>query len=92
MEKHLENKLRLAVKALGGWAIKFNSMNTKGVPDRIILLPGGRIYFVETKWGKNGLSPQQQLIHKILRKFSFQVFVIANNEELQNFLNEIRTS
>lgn len=91
MEAKLENKLRLKVKALGGFAWKWVSPGTTGVPDRIVLMPGGRIYFVEMKWGKNGLSAQQKLVHRLLRGLGMKVYTIATTQELENFLDEIST-
>lgn len=89
MEAKLENKLRLKVKALGGYAWKWVSPGTTGVPDRIVFMPEGKIYFVEMKWGKNGLSPQQKIVHRILKSLGMKVYTIATNEELENFLDEI---
>ena len=45
LEKVIERKLRDGVKKLGGGAqcLKFESPGTSGVPDRLILLPGGRV-------------------------------------------------
>ena len=48
-EKTVENKLVKAVKALGGLAPKFISPGFDGVPDRLVLLPKGRIAFIELK-------------------------------------------
>lgn len=92
MEAKLEAKLRIKVKALGGLCLKWTSPGTTGVPDRIVLMPGGHIYFVELKWGKNGLSPQQKLIHKLLRTLGFQVLTIGTNEELDIFIHAIQTT
>lgn len=48
-EKSMEAKLVAAVKAAGGVCWKFTFPGTAGVPDRIVLLPSGRIAFVEVK-------------------------------------------
>ena len=86
MEAKLEKKLSDKVIALGGQSFKWVSPNKRGVPDRIIFIPGGRIYFVETKFGRNGLSPQQRLIHRILLKLGIVVITIANEDELNTFI------
>ena len=44
-EKIIEEKLTKAVKQNGGVCWKFTSPGTAGVPDRIVLMPGGRIAF-----------------------------------------------
>lgn len=47
LESKIENKLKLEVKKHGGMALKFVSPGVAGVPDRIVLIPNGRIVFVE---------------------------------------------
>ena len=49
MEKTVEAYLRDQVKAAGGLALKLVCPGWTGVPDRLILLPGARVYFAETK-------------------------------------------
>ncbi len=48
-EKTIEQKFRAAVKAAGGLAVKFTSLGFDGVPDRLALLPDGKMAFVEVK-------------------------------------------
>ena len=48
-EKEVEQKLVKAVKLAGGFCIKFTSPGFDGVPDRLVLLPKGRIAFIELK-------------------------------------------
>ena len=48
-EKYLEKKLREEVRKAGGLAIKFTSPYFTGMPDRLVLMPKGRIWFVEVK-------------------------------------------
>lgn len=40
-EKELEARFRERVKAAGGRAYKFVSPGNSGVPDRLVVLPGG---------------------------------------------------
>ena len=49
LEKSIEKKLADAVKKRGGLAPKFVSPGLDGMPDRIVLMPGGRLAFVEVK-------------------------------------------
>ena len=49
LEKELERKFTRAVKAAGGRAYKFVSPGNAGVPDRLVVLPGGHVGFVELK-------------------------------------------
>ena len=64
LEKVIERKLRDGVKKLGGGAqcLKFESPGTSGVPDRMILLPGGRVVFVALKEGTVSTPEQVQTI------------------------------
>lgn len=49
LEKSIENILRKAVEDEGGMCLKWVCPGHKGVPDRMILFPGGIIAFVELK-------------------------------------------
>ena len=49
LERQIERKLKIAVEKLDGMCLKFTSPGNRGVPDRILLLPGGLVYFVELK-------------------------------------------
>jgi hypothetical protein len=90
-EKTLEKKLRDRVKMLGGLAIKFFSSWFTGMPDRMVLMPGGRIWFVEMKDFGKQVDPRsrQSFVIKLLIKLGFQVRVINSHELLDDFLKEI---
>lgn len=49
LESRIETHLREKVKEAGGLAIKFFCIAFTGLPDRIVLMPGGRLWFVELK-------------------------------------------
>lgn len=89
-EKQIETKLKNEIQKLGGKCYKMTSPGTRGAPDRIIFLPGGFIYFVETKFGNKGeLRPGQILYHKELAKRGTKVWIVKDEKTLQEFLNEI---
>ena len=88
-EKIIERKLREGVKALGGIAVKFFVLSFTGFPDRIVLMPGGCIWFVETKTTGKKLSPRQKIVIALLRKLGFSVWVIDSQELLDEFFKEI---
>jgi hypothetical protein len=88
-EKSIEKKLRERVKAMKGLAIKFFVLMFAGFPDRIVLMPGGRIWFVELKSVNKKPTPLQLSVHGMLRKLGFEVWVIDTNELLDEFLNRI---
>ena len=89
LEKKIEQKLEKAVKVQGGLALKFVSPNFDGMPDRIILLPEGKMAFVEVK--ANGKKPRNLQIsrHRILRKRGFQVFILDDEKQIEKIIDEI---
>jgi hypothetical protein len=88
-EKTIEWKLVQAVRAMGGIAPKFISPGFDGMPDRLVLLPGGRIAFVEVK--AHGMKPRplQLKRHEMLRRLGFKVYVIDDEGQIQLVLSEI---
>lgn len=86
IEKLLERKLREAVKLAGGIALKFHCLSFTGMPDRMVLLPGARIYFVELKDKGKDVKDRQALVHNTLRKLGFEVWVINSELKLQEFI------
>ncbi len=88
-EKQIEQKLVKAVKMSGGLALKFTSPGFYGMPDRLVLLPGGRMAFVEAKAMGCKPRPLQTLRHGMLRKLGFKVYVIDSEEQIGGMLDEI---
>ena len=70
-ESLIEKHLTPAVKAAGGVAYKFVSPGRRSVPDRIVLLPGGRIVFVECKSPGKAPRADQLREHERLRALGF---------------------
>jgi hypothetical protein len=90
LEKDIEKKLRQRVEAHGGKCLKWVCPGWAGVPDRIVLLPGARIYFVETKRPKGGVVSKLQLKwREWLTALGFQVFTIWTFGDLFAFLEEV---
>lgn len=88
-EKQIEIKLKCAVKERGGLALKFVSPGTAGVPDRIVLIPDGRLYFVEVKAPGKRLSPKQEKMAAVLERLGHKVRVIDSIEQVKEFMDEI---
>ena len=88
-EKQIEHALTLMVKARGGIAPKFVSPSFAGMPDRLVLLPGGVFAFAELK--APGMKPRalQVARHEMLRRLGFRVYVIDGIEQIEEVLNEI---
>ena len=92
LEKHIEKTLKEAVKAKGGMALKFISPGMSGVPDRLVLLPGGKIFFVEIKAPGEIMRPQQIKRKRQLEALGFLVYCIDSKEKVRGFANEICTA
>jgi hypothetical protein len=88
-EKTIEQKLIAAVKGKGGICPKFTSPGTDGMPDRIIILPGGKISFVEVKRPGEKPRPLQVARHKMLRRLGIKVFVLDDAEQIGGIIREI---
>lgn len=88
-EKQVEQKLVKAVKDRGGMCPKLISPGTDGMPDRLVLLPGAHIGFVEVKAPGKKPRPLQERRHKELRDFGFQVFVLDDPEQIPDILKEV---
>ena len=91
-ERQLERKLAEAVKAMGGTALKFTSPGFAGMPDRIVLLPEGKIAFVEVKRPGETPRPLQRARHGMLRLLGYKVFVLDDNRQIGEILNAISAS
>jgi hypothetical protein len=91
-EKLLERKLTKAAKMMGGLSLKFISPGLDGVPDRIILLPGGHIGFAEIKTTGMKPRPIQMRRKRQLEALGFPVFILDGPEQIGGILDEIRSS
>ena len=91
-EKETENKLVKAVKLAGGLCLKFTSPGFDGVPDRLVLLPFGKIAFVEVKAPNKKPRPLQKARHRLLQKLGFKVYVLDDAEQIGGIIDEIRTT
>ena len=91
-EKEVERRLLRAVRGVGGLCPKFVSPGMNGMPDRLVLLPGGHLGFVEVKApGKAPRLLQQRRI-QTLRGLGFQVFVLDHPDQIPGILRAIANS
>lgn len=81
-ESYIERKLCERIKTLGGSCEKFTSTNRRAVPDRLVLLPGGRIEFVEVKAPGANPTELQYRDHERRRVLGFTVHVIDSLEAI----------
>jgi len=81
-ESYIERRLAEAVKAAGGLALKFVSPGFNGVPDRLLLFPGGKVGFAEVKAPGCKPRPLQAHVIRRLTAMGFCVWVIDNTEQI----------
>ena len=89
-ESKIEGYLRTEIKKLGGVALKFTSPGRRGVPDRIVIMPGGRVYFVELKAPKGKLRPAQQRAQGMLREYGCCVWTLYQIIHVDMFTSYIQ--
>lgn len=88
-EKEIEQKLVKAVKDRGGICPKLVCPAYAGMPDRMALIPGGRVGFVEVKAPGKVPRPLQLARHMLLRRLGFQVYVLDDLADIPNILDAI---
>lgn len=91
-EKEIEQKLVKAVKTVDGLCIKFTSPGMDGVPDRLVLMTGGKLAFIELK--ATGKKPRPLQIKRMeqLKRLGFLCFVLDDIELIGGMLDEIQSS
>ena len=85
IERYLTNK----VKQLGGKSFKFVSPGNAGVPDRIVIIPGGHIFFIELKAPGKKPRKLQVVIMNQLKKLGCNVLTIDSKEQVKEFISGI---
>ena len=87
-EKKIEQALVREVRCRGGLCVKWNA-GTSGWPDRIVLLPGGRVGFVEVKAPGEVSRPLQVHRHEQLRRLGYRVYVLDDMDEIDDLVRRI---
>ena len=91
LEKEIEQKLIRAVNRHGGLCLKWTCPGWAGVPDRIVLMPGGKVRFVELKRPKGGeLSARQLWFGRKLQSLGFCYWVVWNDDDVRAFEEAIK--
>lgn len=91
-ESAIERRLVTEAVKRGGLAPKFVSPGLDGVPDRLLLLPGGRLAFVEVKVPGKKPRPIQRRRMEQLTALGFQVFVLDSKEQIGEILDEVQAT
>lgn len=88
-ERQIEQRLVTETRKRGGMALKFVSLSFAGMPDRLILLPDGKMAFVEVKAPGQKPRPLQVKRHAMLRKLGFKVFVLDAASDIPMMLKKV---
>lgn len=90
IEKDVERRLCALARRHGGVALKWTSPGTMGVPDRLVFLPGGRLYLVEVKRPGGRPRESQKAIHRRLGRLGWPVYVVDDADAFFASLPEPR--
>lgn len=90
-EKTIEQKFTADAKRRGGVALKFVSPSLDGMPDRMVLLPGGHIGFVEVKAPGKKPRPLQRARLAFLTELGFKAYVLDDISQIGGILDEIQS-
>lgn len=89
-ERDIEQWLRRQIESMGGQAFKFTSPGNDGVPDRLAILPGGLIYFIELKTNRGRLTRLQVWQQNRLTALGCRVRTIKGKAEAEALIEEVR--
>ena len=91
-EKELELMLVNEVKRRGGRAFKFISPGLNGVPDRLVLMLGGKLGFVEVKAPGKEMRPNQIKRKRQLESLGFLVYCLDDPRQIGGIFDGIESS
>ena len=89
-ERDVEKRLVRGVRNQGGLCLKWVSPGFAGVPDRIVLLPGERLFFIELKQETGRLTKLQRWVHGKLRDLGFPVITLYGPGDVELFLDFLK--
>ena len=89
-ERDIEKRLVREIRAMGGEAFKWVSPGNDGVPDRIVMLPGGIVVFVELKADRGRLAGVQRVQIRRIQRWGQEVVVVQGMDELDQFIERMR--
>ena len=91
-ERTVEQHLVHGLEQIGVPCEKFIPDHRRGMPDRLVLLPGGRVIWVELKTDGGALSAVQLVVHRKLEKLGQIVKVVWSIEEADKLIEEIKST
>lgn len=91
-EANVEKYLIRYVKDKGGLCLKFISASMRGLPDRIVILPQGKIFFIELKAKGKKPRPEQTRVHKLFSSLGVKVYTADSKESVRSVVDEVYSS
>lgn len=91
-EANVEKYLIRYVKDKGGLCLKFISASMRGLPDRIVILPQGKIFFVELKAKGKKPRPEQTRVHKLFSSLGVKVYTADSKGKVRSVVDEVYSS
>jgi len=88
-EKKLDEKIAARILARGGMYLKMDAAYFAGLPDRLVILPRGKMFFVELKSPDGVVSELQKRVHAQLRNIGARVYVVKNISDIEFILDYI---
>lgn len=91
-EANVEKYLIRYVKDKGGLCLKFLSASMRGLPDRMVILPQGKIFFVELKAKGKKPRPEQKRVHTLFSSLGAKVYNADSKEMVRSIVDEVYSS
>lgn len=88
-EKEIEHKLKEWVEARGGKCFKWSSPSNRGVADRIVIFPGGRVFFVEVKTKVGRPTKLQEKFNREMTQMGCHSYIIRGMEGLEALMDDL---
>ena len=89
-ERDVESRLASSLKKIGLPCLEFEPSNCIGMPDRLVLLPGGKVMWVEVKTDGGSLEEIQKLRHRELESLGHTVRVVWSKDDVDDLIEEIK--
>jgi hypothetical protein len=89
MEHYTEQHCRGLAKQHGCILLKLSPFGMAGIPDRILLAPGGRLMFIEFKAPGRYLKPLQRWWREELTRMGFRVEICRATVEFHALLDSL---